>query len=91
MHFCEICNLNFKSVQEFNNHKISKAHSEKCLLSNPIRSNNSLTSLTISSDSLSSLEFGNESSTIKIRRELAFIKTQLKKLCRDIDKISQLI
>jgi hypothetical protein len=92
MHFCEICNLNFKSIEEFNNHKISKSHSEKCLLSNCIRSNNSLPPLTISSDSLSSLEVGSESfSTIEIRSKLASIKTQLKRLSKDIDKISQLI
>ena len=87
MYSCKSCNLNFKKLVEYNNHLKSHIHTENDLTSS-IKFQASIPTLTISSDSLSSLENKND---YKIKNELFNIKNQLKKLSNDIDKILELI
>lgn len=85
MYLCKSCNLNFKKLVEYNNHL--KSHTENSLTSSTKFQTN-IPNLTISSDSLSSLENKND---YLIKNELFNIKNQLKKLSNDIDKILELI
>ena len=87
MYSCKSCNLNFKKLIEYNNHLKSTMHTENTLTSST-KLLNSIPTLTISSDSLSSLENKND---YMIKNELFNIKNQLKKLSNDIDKILELI
>lgn len=87
MYSCKSCNLNFKKLVEYNNHLKSHIHTENTLtLSTKFQTG--IPTLTISSDSLSSLENKND---YVIKNELFNIKNQLKKLSNDIDKILELI
>lgn len=88
MYSCKSCNLNFKKLVEYNNHLKSNIHTENSLTSSSTKFENSIPTLTISSDSLSSLENKND---YLIKNELFNIKNQLKKLSNDIDKILELI
>ena len=87
MYLCKSCNLNFKKLTDYNSHIISQTHIENSSTSTT-KLQNSVPTLTISSDSLSSLENKNE---YLIKNELFNIKNQLKKLSNDIDKILDLI
>ena len=87
MYSCKSCNLNFKKLIEYNNHLKTPMHTENALTSST-KLLNSMPTLTISSDSLSSLENKND---YLIKNELFNIKNQLKKLSNDIDKILELI
>lgn len=87
MYSCKSCNLNFKKLTDYNNHLESQIHTENDFsLSTKLQY--SIPTLTISSDSLSSLENKNDN---LIKNELFNIKNQLKKLTNDIDKILELI
>jgi hypothetical protein len=87
MYSCKSCNLNFKKLIEYNNHLKSHIHTENTLTSST-KYQTIIPTLTISSDSLSSLENKND---YFIKNELFNIKSQLKKLSNDIDKILELI
>lgn len=87
MYSCKSCNLNFKKLIEYNNHLKSHIHTENTLTSST-KYQTIIPTLTISSDSLSSLENKND---YLIKNELFNIKSQLKKLSNDIDKILELI
>jgi len=87
MYSCKSCNLNFKKLVEYNNHLKTTMHIENAMTSST-KLQTSIPTLTISSDSLSSLENKND---YLIKNELFNIKNQLKKLSNDIDKILELI
>ena len=87
MYSCKSCNLNFKKLVEYNNHLKSDIHIENILTSST-KFQTSIPTLTISSDSLSSLENKND---YLIKNKLFNIKNQLKSLSNDIDKILELI
>ena len=87
MYSCKSCNLNFKKLVEYNNHLKSNMHAENNLTTST-KIHGSIPTLTISSDSLSSLENKND---YIIKNELFNIKNQLKKLSNDVDKILELI
>lgn len=55
MYSCKSCNLNFKKLIEYNNHLRSHIHTENTLTSST-KYQTIIPTLTISSDSLSSLE-----------------------------------
>lgn len=90
MYSCKSCNLNFKKLIEYNNHLKSHIHTENTenTLTSSTKYQTIIPTLSISSDSLSSLENKND---YLIKNELFNIKSQLKKLSNDIDKILELI
>ena len=88
MYLCKTCNLNFKKQSEYNNHIKNADHINRSFISTTKTNDTNLPILTISSDSLSSLESRNENI---IKKELLNIKLKLKILTDDLDKILEKI
>ena len=63
MYSCKSCNLNFNKLIEYNNHLKTPMHTKNALTSST-KLSNSIPTLTISSDSLSSLENKNDYNVI---------------------------
>ena len=60
MYSFKSCNLNFKKLVEYNNHLKTTMHTENAMTSSTKSNHNISPPLTISSDSLSSLENKND-------------------------------
>lgn len=87
MYSCNTCSLKFKQLEDYKVHLKSTNHLENSSLTN-IKSYENLPNLTISSDSLASLEHQkSENKNELIKNELFKIKDKLRKLEISINEL----